>query len=44
MFVKKGDRLFLKVFKATLDFNKDENSLTESLILPQRGLDIVERE
>jgi CubicO group peptidase (beta-lactamase class C family) len=41
MFAEKVDRFFLKVVAATMDFNKDENGVIESLTLHQGGRDMV---
>tara|TARA_R110002110_G_scaffold175760_5_gene379483 strand:- start:4157 stop:5812 length:1656 start_codon:yes stop_codon:yes gene_type:complete len=41
MFAEKVDRFFLKVVPATMDFNKDENGVIESLTLHQGGRDMV---
>ena len=41
MFAEKVDRFFLKVVPASMDFNKDENGVIESLTLHQGGRDMV---
>jgi CubicO group peptidase (beta-lactamase class C family) len=41
MFAEKTDRFFLKVVAATIDFNKNENGVIESLTLHQGGQDMV---
>jgi len=41
MFAEKEDRFFLKVVAATMDFNKDDNGVIESLTLHQGGQDMV---
>ena len=41
MFAEKVDRFFLKVVPASMDFNKDENGVIESLTLRQGGRDMV---